>query len=473
MSYSMEEKVFHLQRMWAEGLTPGRAAALYGCPSRGTLRGWVRDWEEGRIECARPAVPGSCEHRKHKGFPEATRREALRLLAAGKPAREVAAMLGLPGGATASRWAKEERRAKMLPPGAKGAPRAKGATVTRSKGAGAAELERLRAELAEEREQNAVLRELMRDPKAGDPASLSPRLKCEYGERLRAGRGWPLRRILTFFSISKSTYLYHRRRLKEAPPAPWEEEDSLVRGAFEGSSSTYGYRRVASETGLPQRRVRESMRRQGLLARRGAPRRRWSSYEGEVSAPAPNLLLGERGHDFTAQAPNERWVTDITQMAFEGGKAYLSVIVDLFDGRLVAARCSLSPDAELANATLLDALAALPEGSPGPLVHSDRGAHYRWPGWIAICERAGITRSMSRKGHSPDNAACEGFFGRMKVEMYHGRSWRSFEELAGAVEAYGEWYNSKRLKSFPKEGRRGRPSYETIDGRRSRLGLAV
>lgn len=162
MSYSMEEKVFHLQRMWAEGLTPGRAAALYGCPSRGTLRGWVRDWEEGRIECARPAVPGSCEHRKHKEFPEATRREALRLLAAGKPAREVAAMLGLPGGATASRWAKEERRAKMPPPGAKGAPRGEGARVGRA--------DDLEARVAELEEQNAVLRELMRDPKAGDPA---------------------------------------------------------------------------------------------------------------------------------------------------------------------------------------------------------------------------------------------------------------------------------------------------------------
>lgn len=291
---------------------------------------------------------------------------------------------------------------------------------------------------------------------------------------MRRERGWPLRRILTFFSISRSTYHYHRRRLGAGPQARQREEDALVRGLFEKSGGTYGYRRIAPEAGLPQRRVRDSMRRQGLLARGGAPRRRWSSYQGEVSpAPAPNLLFGERGHDFSAPAPNERWVTDITQMAFEGGKMYLSVIVDLFDGRLVAARCSLSPDAELANSTLLDAVASLPEGAPGPLVHSDRGAHYQWPGWIAICEEAGVTRSMSRKGHSPDNAACEGFFGRMKVELYHGRRWRSFEELAGAVEAYGAWYNSERLKSFPEEGRRGRPSYETIDGRRRRLGLPV
>ena len=216
------------------------------------------------------------------------------------------------------------------------------------------------------------------------------------------------------------------------------------------------------------------MRRQGLRARDSRARRRWSSYAGEVSpAPAPNLLLGERGHDFSAQAPNERWAADVTQMGFAGGKLWWSVVVDLFDGRLVAARWSLSPDAGLANATLRDALASLPEGAPGPLLHSDRGCHYQWPGWISICDAAGVARSMPRKGHSPDNAACEAFFGRAKVEVYHGRDWRSAGELGAALDAYGAWYNSERLKSWPEEGRRGRPSYETIDGRRRRLGLVV
>ena len=216
------------------------------------------------------------------------------------------------------------------------------------------------------------------------------------------------------------------------------------------------------------------MRRQGLRARDSRARRRWSSYAGEVSpAPAPNLLLGERGHDFSAQAPNERWAADVTQMGFAGGKLWWSVVVDLFDGRLVAARWSLSPDAELANATLRDALASLPEGAPGPLLHSDRGCHYQWPGWISICDAAGVARSMPRKGHSPDNAACEAFFGRAKVEVCHGRERRSAEELGGALDAYGAWHDSERLKSWPEEGRRGRPSYETIDGRRRRLGLAV
>ena len=471
MSYSMEERVFHLQRMWAEGLTCGGAQRLYGGPNRETLRRWERAWERGEIECARPRVPGACAHEKHAKYPRETREEALRLLAQGKPSREVGRMLGLRPG-TAGAWARAERRAKMGPPGAKGAPARRGGRVTEAE---RAELESLRARLAEAEGQLAVLRAVVEDPKAAGPASLSPRLKVELGERLRRERGWPLPRILTFFCISRSTYYWHRARmLAGAAPAAPDEPDALVRGAFEASGGTYGYRRVAAATGLPQRRVRESMRRQGLRARDSRARRRWSSYAGEVSpAPAPNLLLGERGHEFSADAPNLKWVTDITQMRFAGGWLWWSVVADLFDGRIVAARWSLSPDAELANSTLRDALATLPEGAPGPLLHSDRGCHYQWPGWVAICDAAGVTRSMSRKAHSPDNAACEAVFGRMKVELYHGREWRSAEELGAALDAYGRWHNAERLKSWPEEGRRGRPSYETIDGRRRRLGLAV
>lgn len=57
------------------------------------------------------------------------------------------------------------------------------------------------------------------------------------------------------------------------------------------------------------------------------------------------------------------------------------------------------------------------------IIHTDRGCHYRWPGWIERMDKAGLTRSMSKKGCSPDNAACEGFFGRLKNEMFYNRSW--------------------------------------------------
>ena len=83
-----------------------------------------------------------------------------------------------------------------------------------------------------------------------------------------------------------------------------------------------------------------------------------------------------------------------------------------------------------------------------PIVHTDRGCHYRWPGWLERIERAQLTRSMSKKGCSPDNSACEGFFGRIKNEMFYGRSWAgvSVEEFIEQLNRYLEWYNERRIK---------------------------
>ena len=80
---------------------------------------------------------------------------------------------------------------------------------------------------------------------------------------------------------------------------------------------------------------------------------------------------------------------------------------------------------------------------------SDRGGHYRWPGWIRICDENGLVRSMSRKGCSPDNARCEGFFGRLKIEFFYGRDWSgvTIEEFMGILDAYLRWYKDIRIKS--------------------------
>ena len=84
-----------------------------------------------------------------------------------------------------------------------------------------------------------------------------------------------------------------------------------------------------------------------------------------------------------------------------------------------------------------------------PVVHSDRGGHYRWPGWLARVAEAKLTRSMSRKACSPDNAACQGFFGRLKTEMFYPGDWRSttIEQFVEVLDKYIGWYNEKRIKS--------------------------
>lgn len=107
----------------------------------------------------------------------------------------------------------------------------------------------------------------------------------------------------------------------------------------------------------------------------------------------------------------------------------------------------MHPDATLANDTLKGAAETL-RPAVHPIVHSDCGGHYRWPGWIELCERYGLARSMSKKSCSPDNAACEGFFGRLKNEFFYYRDWKGigFSEFSGRLCGYIDYYNQERQK---------------------------
>ena len=150
---------------------------------------------------------------------------------------------------------------------------------------------------------------------------------------------------------------------------------------------------------------------------------------------------------------------------------YLSPVVDLFDTKPVGWSIATSPTAEFANASLAIACGTLAEGEH-PILHSDGGCHYRWDGWKAICAENGVTRSMSRKGTSPDNAAMEGFFGRLKNEFFYGRDWSGYgaEEFIALLDGWLRRYSTTRLKAF-RVG--GRTVYDTIDHRRKLLGYAA
>jgi transposase InsO family protein len=97
---------------------------------------------------------------------------------------------------------------------------------------------------------------------------------------------------------------------------------------------------------------------------------------------------------------------------------------------------------------MLDEAIALLNEHEKPIIHSDRGCHYRWPGWISRMDHVGLIRSMSKKGCSPDNSACEGFFGHLKNEMFYGRSWIgvSIEEFIQILDSYIQWYAKGRIK---------------------------
>ena len=113
----------------------------------------------------------------------------------------------------------------------------------------------------------------------------------------------------------------------------------------------------------------------------------------------------------------------------------------------VAWAVSDRPDAQLVNVMLDRAIESLPQDAH-PIIHTDRGCHYRCHGWIERMDKAELTRSMSKKGCSPDNAACEVFFGRLKNEMFYNRSWEgvTISEFIRQLEEYMAWYRNKRIK---------------------------
>ena len=112
-------------------------------------------------------------------------------------------------------------------------------------------------------------------------------------------------------------------------------------------------------------------------------------------------------------------------------------MIDCFDGMVVSWTIGTSPDADLVNTMLDTAIDGLSDAEH-PIVHSDRGSHYRWPGWIRRTDTAGLTRSMSKKGCTPDNAACEGFFGRLKNELCYNKNWSNITmvEFIDRVDRY-------------------------------------
>ena len=215
-------------------------------------------------------------------------------------------------------------------------------------------------------------------------------------------------------------------------------------GAFADSKGRYGYRRIKAvlKTGVSEKSVRRIMAEEGLVAH-VPKRRRYGSYEGETT-PAPANLVDR---DFTAERPNEKWLTDISEIKARDGKG-----VPLAAGRLLRwqdrrihrrlqpQRGAGQPDAGESG---LDAA-----GERASLVHSDRGRHCRWPGWLGLMERFGLTRSMSAKGRSPDNAAAEGFFGRMKTEAVYPEKWEEHtrNEVLALVDEYIRWHDHERIK---------------------------
>ena len=252
--------------------------------------------------------------------------------------------------------------------------------------------------------------------------------------------------LLAKLQISKSSYFYQHKI--QQSPYKYEAIKVKIIKLFKENKERYGYRRIHSllrkdNIIVSEKIVRQIMKDNNLVVK-VRKHKKYSSYQGEISEAARNII----NRDFHSEKPNEKVLTDITEFSIPAGKVYLSPIVDCFDGMIPSWTVSTNPNADLVNSMLDDYHSKLKEDDK-PIVHSDRGCHYRWPGWINRMNKYGYTRSMSKKGCSPDNSACEGFFGRMKNEMFYGRNFVgvTIETFIEIINDYIIWYNTKRIKA--------------------------
>lgn len=329
-----------------------------------------------------------------RGRPRAQRKAAVRLAAqekaaavelvlAGEPYREVADAAGVaPRAVLARRRAYLEKGAAALMTGIdrKGSARQGRRPPGRPRGAQEAHSRAAVRERPDERGGRAR----KKDPGV-DPRSLSNREKAALIDAMR--ETYSLSFLASRLRIAESSCHYARRAA--AAPDRWAEARRAVVEELEAAGRARGHRcvhRRPAERGVAcgGRTVRRLTAEEGCGVVCLKRPRAWSSYAGEVSEASPNPVARR----LRADAPNRPWLTDITGFRLPRPgepKVHLSPVVDCFDGMVAAWSIGTSPNAELANSSLERACARLSEGE-APVIHSDRGGRYRWPGRIAICE---------------------------------------------------------------------------------------
>ncbi|SMQ78016.1 Transposase InsO and inactivated derivatives [Bacillus sp. OV166] len=228
-------------------------------------------------------------------------------------------------------------------------------------------------------------------------------------------------------------------------PDKYSEVKKVIQQIFDEHQGRYGYRRIKLELRnraikLNHKTVRRLMIELGLkcLVRM----KKYRSYRGKVGKIAPNIL--ER--DFQAAKPNEKWVTDVTEFHLHGEKLYLSPILDLYNGEIIAYNLEKRPVYPLVSKMLDKAFERLKDGNT-PILHSDQGWHYQMKQYQHALKEKGITQSMSRKGNCLDNAVMENFFGLLKSELLYLREFDSMEQFKQELEDYIHYYNHKRIKA--------------------------
>ena len=242
--------------------------------------------------------------------------------------------------------------------------------------------------------------------------------------------------------MARSTYYYNIAHLE--PADKYQAVRKRISEIFAQHNKRYGYRRVYIQLrnegyAINHKTVQKLM--QEMQFKSTVRRVRYRSYKGDVGRVATNVL--ER--DFTAQAPNRKWATDVTEFKIGDKKAYLSPILDMYNGEIISYTISDSPDLRMVMNMVNSAIRKV-NPQEGLVLHSDQGWHYQHTQYQLALKRNGIVQSMSRKGNCLDNAMMENFFGIMKSELLYLQEFKDMDHFKQELKRYIHYYNNDRIK---------------------------
>ena len=228
---------------------------------------------------------------------------------------------------------------------------------------------------------------------------------------------------------------------------------SKILGIYNNSKKVYGYRRIKIALfrayGLIVNHKRIIRLMKSLNIRSVIRRKRFKYYTPkniDMGKVEPNIL----NRKFNCNAPNQKWVTDITYLKYDNGRKrmYLSAIEDLYNREIIAYTISDSLDMSFVEQMLGEAFKKIkPIELNNLIIHSDQGFHYKSNIYKSTLKKYGIKQSMSRKGNCYDNACIENFFGHLKTELIYQNSYSCSKELINAIDNYIHWYNNERFQA--------------------------
>jgi putative transposase len=247
--------------------------------------------------------------------------------------------------------------------------------------------------------------------------------------------------------VSRSGYYRWVKRKPSQQQLDNQRLDAEIREIYDGSKGRYGSPKITGELRDRGRRVGKNRvaRRMRIMGLRSKIRRKYrvTTDSKHHFAVSPNVL--ER--NFTAQAPDKVWVSDITYLATRTGWLYLTVIIDLFSRMVVGWALSSSLSHEMVVVALKRAIRRRRPGK-GLVFHSDRGVQYACSDFRKELDKHEFIQSMSRKGDCWDNAVAESFFGVLKTELVYHERYEGHQDTLHSIFEYIEvFYNRQRRHS--------------------------